>query len=419
MLALLPRSIFLLFALSASAQLAAAPAPKPQGGEEEPKLPPLEGRVEDADGKPVANISVEVYSFFRLRKEKDLLKTDAEGQFRVPGHWATPDHDHFLVVRDGDRIGWCDIFQQTALQKEKGRGLRIRLLPLTKTAKGTLVDPAGKPLAGVPVHVAALFHATNRWARIPDGLLQGGKTDEKGNFTVRLPVDAGAEVWPGDPWLVAKRISVKNDSDDIGQIDVPQAGQIVGGVLDAADKPVAGALVSVQAHRHEIFLAGPSYAVTDAEGRYRIGGQPPGTYNVLFSPPESDMKLTAAAKEGATVEAKKETVVDLKAIDGRLVTGKVVDDATGELVARCSVGYYGAARPRSGAACLMVRTDAKGAFRLYVPPGHSYVYIAEGRYQRVAGSSQEFEVAEKGEIEPIILRRGSIPVPSTLPKQGN
>jgi Carboxypeptidase regulatory-like domain len=402
---LTPAVISLALAIGTSPRCAAAPVPKARGEEKTPEAPPIGGLVEDAERKPVGDVSIDVYSSYRLRKEKDPLKADEGGGFRVPGRWADPGENYCLVVRDPGRIGWCDVFQQMVPRKAE-RQLRIRLLPLTKTVKGTLVDPAGKPLAGVPVHIASLLHETNRWAMIPEGLLPGGKTDENGAFAVKLPAASGAWLWPGDPWRIAKRIEVTPESNDVGRVELPEAGQISGRVLDAAGKPVKGAEVSVQAHRHEIFLAGPYYAVTDADGRYRISGQPPGSYNVLFSPPESDIKLTAAAKDGAQVEAKKETVVDLKAIDGRLLTGKVIDDATGEPIPSCHVGYYGAARPRSGAACMMVRTDAKGAFHFYVPPGKSYAYIAEGRYQRIAGSEQEFEVAEKGEIEPIILRRG-------------
>jgi Carboxypeptidase regulatory-like domain len=401
----LRRFTFIVVVLLASAWFsAAAPAPKPQGGEEEPKLPPLEGTLEDAEGKPVGNVSVEVYSLSRLRKVKDSLNADSEGHFRVPGHWANPDQDYCLVVRESDRIGWCNLFQQTVPQNEKGHRLRIQLLPLTKTAKGTLVDPNGKPLAGVPVHVASLLHEANRWALIPEGLLPGGKTDENGAFAVKLPAASGAWLWPGDGWRIAKRIEVPPDSNDVGRVELPEAGQISGRVLDAGGKPVKGAGVSAQAHQHEIFLAGSQHSITDAEGRYRVSGLPPGAYNVLFWPPESDIKLAAAAKDGAQVEAKKETIVDLKAVDGHLLTGKVIDPVTGQGVAGCYVGYYGAARPRSGATNMDMRTDAKGVFYFYVPLGEAYLYISDGRFQK--SEDRSLTVPERGDVEVLTLRVG-------------
>jgi protocatechuate 3,4-dioxygenase beta subunit len=384
-----------------------APPAKDAGIETEPA--PIEGTVIDFGGKPMGNISIDVYRAYPIPKQMESLKTDAEGKFRVPGSWATG-NEYELIVRDGERIGWCNPAQQAGREKEGEKRLKIHMVPIGRTVHGTLVDVKGKPLTGVPVFVATLFNEQNRSVLfMPSTVLKGGKTNEKGEFSVVLPEGTKASLWPSDPWHIRIRIDVAAD-DDLGQIKVPDAAQFIGRVLDSSGKPVVGALVGAQMQNGTYLtaLAGTAGGVTDTAGRYRISGIPPGKYNVTFTPPEDNIKLAAPAKEGAEADAKKETTVDLTAAEGRLVTGKVIEVDSGEPVAKCWIGYYGVARPRSSAAIIGCRSDAAGKFRFYVPPGEAYIYVSGGPgsngFTRVAESEHTLEVPETGEIKPITLR---------------
>jgi Carboxypeptidase regulatory-like domain len=381
--------------------LAAAPVPKEKGSDPEPT--PIVGTVVDASDMPVGNVSIDVFRNYPRPKRMDPIKAGPDGQFRVSGHWANSAESRTLVVRDEGRLGWCEIRQQTYDQKVGQKQLRIHLLPLTKKVRGTLVDSAGKPIAGVLIQVGALLHRQNRFSGIFPYLVPGSKTNDQGAFEVTIPSTSGGWLWPDGPWLVRKRITFAYDDEDVGRIEVAEGGQISGRVLNFDGKPVVGAMVGAQAHR-EVPLAGPGSPITDAEGRYRISGLPPGVYNVLFWPPESNDKLAAPAKDGAAVDAKKETVVDLKAAEGRLLTGRVVDAESGEGARDCYVGYYGVARPRSGAAIIGCTTDTKGTFNFYVPPGMAYVYISGGQVNRLKESEYTLEVPEKGEVPPVVLR---------------
>jgi hypothetical protein len=80
---------------------------------------------------------------------------------------------------------------------------------------------------------------------------------------------------------------------------------------------------------------------------------------------------------------------DFELIPGVLIEGSVADNA-GKPVADVYVGVYGPAHPRSSAWVQSEKTDAQGRYRLRVPPGMQYVYIADGRY---TAEPQDIEVA--------------------------
>src|SRR5262245_5253744 len=385
-------------ALVPDQRLTGAPAPKGDD-RDQPRKPSVDALIVDAEGKPCGDAVVEIYRTLTLTRDGEPFKATADGRLVIPGRVAHSGGHLTLALKDGERIGWCSPSNRPPPQGKEP--LRIQLLSLTRTVKGTLVDESGKPLAGVRVHAGTLTNGANGYSSVPPELIPPATTDDKGAFSIRLPPGTRAGLYPNDPWRIRKQIDVLPEAEDVGRVELAEAGQVAGEVLDAAGKPVAGASVFVQAHRHKVSTGGPVGAVTDAKGRYRISGLPPASYNVLFSPPDSDIKLAAAAKDGAQVEAMKELAADFKAIEGRLLTGKVIDAASEEAVAGCYVGYYGAARPRSGAAIMGAHTDAIGNFRFYVPPGLAYVYVAES----AQGNAVTLTVPEHGDVEPITLRR--------------
>ena len=152
------------------------------------------------------------------------------------------------------------------------------------------------------------------------------------------------------------------------------------------------------------------WAVTDREGQYAIGGLSPGKFNVLFGgnvPRGSDQpSLTAAAVEGVEVSVERPAQADFLASTGRRLSGKVLDSNSGKPLAKISVGYYGPARPNSGAACMMVRTKADGTFEFRVPPGVSRIYVAEGDRWPHSESSRTLEVPADRDLVDVVLQAG-------------
>lgn len=387
--------------------------------------PDLVGTVVDETDKPVAGI--EVAAFLNGERVDRVFKTDKTGQLSIPRHWHPNDSDDThatLIVRDGDsRLGWLD------LRSAMGRGSKVRkaapandsfrivLLPRTQTIRGTLVDPDGKPLSAIRVGIDWLMHPKNRAldrSSVGKGQIGTETTDQDGRFAIRLPAGVSAGLQPQDLDWQGKKIVVEPQTGDLGRITLARAGRIQGRVIDATSgKPLAGQRVLAQGQdtsRSPKDFAGFGGAVTDRDGQYVIGGLSPARFNVLFAgrvPGSAGQPaLTAVAVEGVDVAVGRPVQADFQARMGRRLSGKVLDSETGKPLAKIHVGYYGPARPDSGAACMMVRTKADGSFEFRVPPGVSKVYIAERDRQPHIDSSRTLEVPADWDLDDVVLQAG-------------
>src|SRR5262249_2007156 len=112
-------------------------------------------------------------------------------------------------------------------------------------------------------------------------------------------------------------------------------------------KPVAGAKVSA--------ANTTASGVTDAEGRYELGGSPKSaSYRVTVRPP-ADKDLFAAAREVTDTVGLDVLTVDVDLLPGIRVTGRVLDKKTGKPVL-ASVEYF----PLQGNKPLDPKRDATG-----------------------------------------------------------
>jgi hypothetical protein len=165
-----------------------APAQEPELGaslEDSDRTPPAEkstvgdpadekvvGTVVSADGKPLSGI--EVLAVRGNGNRVATLVTDQKGEIRLPlAWWREPRYASELInlgAQDTDRIGWHQI-ESTSARVPRLQGplpapkpFRITLLPLDRTVTGHLVDPSGKPLAGVRVKTFKLRNPANGFA---------------------------------------------------------------------------------------------------------------------------------------------------------------------------------------------------------------------------------------------------------------
>ncbi len=385
----------------------------------------LIGTVVNEEGKTVAG--AEVSAFLEGRRVDRVMKTNESGQFRVPRSWSPDDpHDSHavLLVRQGDsRLGWLNLgsllTSGSANQKPAAANdsFRIVLWPRTQTVRGTLVDPDGKPLNDIRVVVDWLTDAANHGVNqygVGDEELGKATTDRTGTFVIRLPEGSRGSLEPHDLDWQRMRIAIKPDNRDLGRVMLARAGRIQGRVVDnATGKPLASQRVFAQAQDTSRVAQGfVSFgsAVTDREGKYAIGGLSPGKFNVLFSggvPSSAERPpLTAPAVEGVDVSLARPAQADFLASTGRRLSGKVLDSDSGKPLAKISVGYYGPARPNSGAACMMVRTKADGTFEFHVPPGVSKIYVAEGDRRQHAESTRTLEVPADRDLVDLVLQAG-------------
>jgi hypothetical protein len=132
-------------------------------------------------------------------------------------------------------------------------------------------------------------------------------------------------------------------------------------------------------------------AKTDADGHYKFVDLSPANWNIFV---DAD-GWTASAIDSLPLESGQDvTGADLQLVKGGFLNGRVIDEA-GNPVAlaegrRVVIGVYGPARPKRGAAIQAVFVNAKGQFRIRVPQGLNYPYIASVMPQSVL-EGQEFE----------------------------
>lgn len=365
----------------------------------------ITGTVVHSTGEPARFIEVLVY---QGGARTSTLQTDAAGGFKLP----RPDNDEALtlLVRRPGLLGWWVASPNNPQQQ--GKEPRITLLPIDQKIEGTLVSPEGRPLGAVPIELESLSHKTNGmlWQSLvrAESLMRPTLTGAQGRFTLLLPADSHWEVRPMHRDWQAVRLHAQKDKTDLGQVTLHPAGAITGRVTDAASgAPLAGAHIGAQKVDGSDFVTGGySSAVTDADGRYTILGLSPGQYNALFSGPRGDKHKVAVAREAVLVEARKTASADFQALEGQRLGG-IVLDAERKPLADCHVGYYGPARPRSGAACMMVKTDTQGRFHFHVPPGASYLYVAEGKRVRGPESARTLGVTA-GFDEAVVLVAGAL-----------
>jgi hypothetical protein len=91
-----------------------------------------------------------------------------------------------------------------------------------------------------------------------------------------------------------------------------------------------------------------------------------------------DGPWTYRAIDNLALHPGKTNEVTIELIEGVLVEGKVEEAGTRMPIVGISVGMYGPARPRSGAAIMSVKTDDQGRYRFRLPPGKTYLYISSG-----------------------------------------
>jgi beta-lactamase regulating signal transducer with metallopeptidase domain/protocatechuate 3,4-dioxygenase beta subunit len=368
------------------------------------------GIVVDLQDQPVPHQEVLVYA----DESRTTLRTDAKGQFTVPhGRSSEAAEMYTFVARGQQGLGWQVLYPHLRAPSAN-LPLKVVLLPLTQSVRGVLTDQQGKPLPGIGVRPRFLYYQPTS-AQWTEGLdealfLPAAVTDSHGRFSIALPVGAHGELRSSHPDWTAVRIHWKNEQGDLGQIALEPGGRVEGRVIDVrTNMPIAGARVSAGILVHDMEACGYGAATSDQQGAFAIGGLKPGQYNVYLDAVPGHPQWVAPARESIRVEAGKASQADLHVSQGRLLSGKVMEAETGQPAPACHVGYYGSARPRSNAYCMMVRTDAEGNFRFHVPAGVSYVYVAEGGRAGVDDSSRTIDIATDRDPEPLVLKVGPAP----------
>jgi protocatechuate 3,4-dioxygenase beta subunit len=358
----------------------------------------VSGTVLGPDGKAAS--AATVYLMVHDRDMKQSLKqtrSAADGSFAFPAlDEKNEQPDGVMGVKAG-RGAWGVSFGPWS----KRTGIEIRLPP-ARELTGTVLDPAGKPLAGVSVRVSV--GNWGGWFSLPESFaLFATVTDAAGRFRLR-GLARGAQVnlefrhprcarW-GRSGLPVEQQGLT--------VQLPAAGWIAGRALyEGNRKPAAGLAVTCQQEWDgERGYAASAQAVTDRSGRFRLDRLPPGSYVVSLARDGAPGGWVALDRWVAHVASGKPAACeDLVLTRGGMVTGRVTDRETGLPLSDAQVGStrlaIGMWRPGPGA-----KTGADGIYRLRLPtgkwriePGYRDGYLAPWQEQMGPGSGTEVDVA--------------------------
>ena len=293
----------------------------------------LTGRVTTADGKPIPDAHVYVYTALPKKGVSVVcpscyrdcgkqVTVDADGNYRVKSVDASLKFQ-LLAVADG---------YEPALSgyKEDFRGIDFQLNRREATdearlVRGKVVDPKGEPLVGAMVTMQAVRQGTRiGYGKIP-GVDPMSITNREGEFALRVP-DADT--------LLDVRINARNYGVKIARELYPglppqtisvDVGSTVTGRLVHGKKPLAGVrLAFVQTDRRSHNYLGIEEIGTDAKGQFVMTGLGTDVEYQVTPKMESLRPLAAAPKVVKTGgDGSKADAGTIAAARGFRVAGKV------------------------------------------------------------------------------------------------
>jgi RNA polymerase sigma factor (sigma-70 family) len=411
-------AVLLVCALGLGMGLLAQPAP-----EEPPASPssapparpkdqtlPVSGRVLDPNGKPVAG--ARLYSPGRSRGEITLVRrgiTDKDGRFtlRLPRTDGRRDGPAVLLAAaDAFGLDWVELPSGGA-----AKDVTLRLVKDVPVS-GRIVSTEGKPIPGVTVNVATVIvpaKLDDILAALPRGnravetmsakqltlslntALRVTVSDKDGRFEIAgaggerlLYLTAKHPALAASMFLVVTRqgLDVKAINRAIAatgrSAEVPLLGPsfehvaepnrlIEGTVREAGTgKPVAGATVGVYGNM--------GTALSDAHGRYRLSGlHKSQRYTLRITPPRDTLLIGRTVRVAEGLARLEPLRADVELPRGVIVTGRVLDKATGKGVESLITFIPLPANPFAKKAprdlVLNTATDREGRFRLVTLPG--------------------------------------------------
>ncbi len=349
----------------------------------------LSGRVVDEAGAAVADGDVwAVGGPWSERVTIATAKTDKQGSFVLANVWereavqaaiVAGNFGLFARARDG-RVGWL------APVDRRGSGLREGAAEITigasEQAHGRVVDHSGKPIKGAFVTPVMI----NR--RSPPGTddlfvlnaeamaAYRTATAEDGSFVLKsfpkgarlqAAVETQALGWLHFQWNVSQPVTLAFH-DHVGQIKgrikLPDAGGFPAGVsvLAQLSERSAGPATGSYQRLHSKTVPAAK------DGSFELDGLPPGRYQ-LDLVIDQNAPIAQVRVEHADVRPDAVAAVEVAAERLFLITGRVIDAATGRGVAGVPVRCYRPESEKSTNQSRLAKTDAQGRYTIAAWPG--------------------------------------------------
>lgn len=199
-----------------------------------------------------------------------------------------------------------------------------------RTISGRVVDSGGAPIAGAKITVGDQTIAAGddgRFSQIPVPEVRGLES-----FVI------GATEWhttavfllEGTAKGPARKLTLRAGENSIGDVVLRASGAVEGTVFDDRDLPVEGAFVTIDGLGRGKPAEG-SYARTDARGKYKLSGVPPGEakLRVWLERRES---VSDPVRVKAMEVAQAPPIALLRTAGERVMRGKVISSDNGEPV---------------------------------------------------------------------------------------
>ncbi len=330
--------------------------------------------------------------------------TDAEGRFEI-ADLAAGRYD--LAVR---ATGYAPAKVPGVRVDEAGGRVDFGtvVLVLGASIEGRVTDPDGAAVAGAEV---AVDSGRQGFMMMRRGSSRQGQveTDAKGWFVV-------ADLLPGQPvtLVVSKEgygsqvaSAVQPPTEEPIAVVLRPAGRLVGRVVDAQEEPIRGATVMAHPDRRDMTAVTlmrqrrPTWARTDADGRFLIENVEPGTLRVT-----ADAKAYQnQVRSGVEVAAGEDRELDFVLETGAVVMGTLTT-ADGEPVAQASIsvtqqheGAYSGTGGDAGG-----QTDVEGRYRVEgVPTGSASISVRHAERRRLEKS---VEIHPGTNVVDLVLERG-------------
>jgi hypothetical protein len=328
----------------------------------------IEGRVTGGAGRPLAGAGVWLAEGDRqpgpalaatLRRQEPAATTDEAGRFAI-ADVARGERVNVLLAREGYVPFWVQ-----GVEAPTSRPLAVALERASRL-RGRVEDAAGEPVPGASVRLrpappspGTVGVEVRRSENAADAETGGDGTfafDEVAPGAVALEASAEGFV-PSEP--VELQVASGGEIPEV-RLVLGRGAVIAGWVTNAAREPVAGAQVRIGALRTE----------SDAEGRYRLPGIPPGSAALALSHPAYRPKSQLVDVQPG------ENRADVTLERGATVSGRVVDEA---------------GAPRPGAELKLRNRGERGLLGYRASSG------ADGRFELLAVADGSFDLEAEAE----------------------
>jgi uncharacterized GH25 family protein len=296
---------------------------------QEAKQVTFTGKVDDAQGQPIAGAIVKFYDgkYTQSMYTADIadaeeIKSDTNGEFSIIKKTNYP-YGHIVVEKEGLALDCAEWNKRESLE------FQFRLGE-PKELTGIVVDENGKPVSDAQVGILMLVIGSNEERHLLDSnasaKILNTRTDSTGKFSfMNLPADAKVEFLVQKAGYATistfKRAVIPNQSLQFspGQKDIkiiqPAESRIEGVVVDKdTGKPVAGInLLLRESQNYTVY--GQNLVTSGDNGAFTISGVSAGSYNIIFAMPQQDISDWVAQPVSVTLEAgqtKKDVKVELE-----------------------------------------------------------------------------------------------------------